>query len=81
VTSQAERIIMEKTPHLQDHTRVQVRQLREYQLARGGGGGEVGEGRRYMYVYIYMYIGEFWLLHVHGFAELYAVVCFIIRSF
>ena len=39
VTSQAERIIMEKTPHLQDHARVQVREKGSVKVGRGRGGG------------------------------------------
>ena len=41
VTSQAERIIMEKTPHLQDHARVQVREKGSVKVGRerGWGGG------------------------------------------
>ena len=40
VTSQAERIIMEKTPHLQDHARVQVREKGSVKVGRGRGGGK-----------------------------------------
>ena len=39
VTSQAERIIMEKTPHLQDHARVQVREKGSVKVGRGRGRG------------------------------------------
>ena len=51
VNSQAGRIIMEKTPHLQDHSRVQVKERRKEggrEEGRGDGGREGGmiEGRK-----------------------------------